>query len=63
MNNQINNFYNGVNEEIAFDLANPSSEVAYTPKPYEKHRLEGGTRTPTRLELIRYRKKCIEKKN
>ena len=54
---QINNFYNEVNEEIAFNLANPESDdEEYTPKPYEKHRYEGGTRTPTRMELLRYKK-------
>lgn len=26
-------------------------------RPYEKHRLEGGSRQPTRLELIRLKKK------
>ncbi len=26
-------------------------------KPYEKHTLEGGTRKPTRLELLRLKKK------
>ncbi len=30
-------------------------------KPYEKNTLEGGTRKPTRLELIRYKKN--KKKN
>ena len=56
---QINNFYNEVNEEIAFNLANPSSDDGeYTPpKPYEKHRLEGGTRTPTRFEFLIYKKR------
>ena len=57
---KINNFYNEVNEEIAFDEANPSSdsddEEYEPPKPYEKHRYEGGTRTPTLMELLRYKK-------
>jgi predicted HicB family RNase H-like nuclease len=61
---QINNFNNEVNEEIAFNIAYEEKckkegiepYPKYEKKPYEKHRYEGGTRTPTRMEALRYKK-------
>ena len=50
-----------LNDEIRLNASLDEPDEPFVKKPYIKHKLEGGNRTPTRLEYLFYKNRLKQK--